>query len=93
MSKGSKSYDYTLTKMPRPSSSYSENGVRMMSIGNREGPRAALLPIEEQETSVSDIQLRVNSNDDGIIVGVTLFNLTYPYNECLLTKQISLTYN
>jgi hypothetical protein len=71
MSKGSKSYDYTLTKMPRPNSSYSENGVRMKSIGNREGPRAALLPIEEQETSVSDIQLRVNSNDDGIIVGVT----------------------
>lgn len=71
MSKGSKAYDYTLTKMPRPNSSYSENGVRMKSIGNREGPRAALLPIEEQETSVSDIQLRVNSNDDGIIVGVT----------------------
>lgn len=71
MSKGSKSYDYTLTKMPRPNSSYSENGVRMKSIGNQEGPRATLLPIEEQETSVSDIQLRVNSNDDGIIVGVT----------------------
>lgn len=71
VSKGSSSYDYSLTKMPRPNSTYSENGVRMKSMDNGDGQRSALLPIEEQETSVSDIQIRVNSNDNGIIVGVT----------------------
>ncbi|XP_071125653.1 serine-rich adhesin for platelets-like [Mytilus edulis] len=71
MSNGSNSYDYTLTKIPRPNSSYSENGVRMKLMDQTDSQRAALLPIEEQETSVSDIQLRVNSNEDGIVVGVT----------------------
>lgn len=71
MSNGSNSYDYTLTKIPRTNSSYSENGVRMKLMDHKDSPRAALLPIEEQETSVSDIQLRVNSNEDGIVVGVT----------------------
>ncbi|XP_052078324.1 mucin-6-like isoform X2 [Mytilus californianus] len=71
MSNGSNSYDYTLTKIPRPNSSYSENGVRMKLMDHKDNQRAALLPIEEQETSVSDIQIRVNSNEDGIVVGVT----------------------
>ncbi|XP_063414089.1 uncharacterized protein LOC134696303 isoform X2 [Mytilus trossulus] len=71
MSNGSNSYDYTLTKIPRPNSSYSENGVRMKLMDHKDNQRAALLPIEEQETSVSDIQLRVNSNEDGLVVGVT----------------------
>lgn len=71
VSKGSSSYDYTLTKIPRTNGAYTENGVRMKPLSDPDNPKDALLSTDEQETSVSDMHIRFNSNDSGIIVGVT----------------------
>ncbi|KAK3100373.1 hypothetical protein FSP39_018971 [Pinctada imbricata] len=72
----SKADDYTLTKIPRPKVTYSENGMKLHSIGKTSGKEMReKSSAEENETLVSSVKLRVNTDENGLTVGVTGRNI------------------
>lgn len=59
--------DFTLTKIPRPAVTYTEKGVDINTNGHSNGDAHEI----EKETLMESIQLRVNSNENGLMVGIT----------------------
>lgn len=57
--------DFTLTKIPRPAVTYSEKGVEVHTNGHGD-------PHDLEGGSLRDsIHLRVNSNENGLVIGIT----------------------
>lgn len=59
--------DFTLTKIPRPAVTYTEKGADINTNGHSNGDAHET----EKETLMESIQLRVNSNENGLMVGIT----------------------
>lgn len=59
--------DFTLTKIPRPAVTYTEKGIDINTNGHSNGDAHEI----EKETLMESIQLRVNSNENGLMVGIT----------------------
>ncbi|XP_062597815.1 mucin-2-like isoform X2 [Saccostrea cucullata] len=59
--------DFTLTKIPRPAVNYTEKGEDIHSNGHNSGDQSAA----ERETLMDSLHLRVNSNENGLMVGIT----------------------
>lgn len=62
--------DFTLTKIPRPAVTYTEKGVDINTNGHN-GHSNGDTHDTEKETLMDTIQLRVNSNENGLMVGIT----------------------
>lgn len=72
--------DYTLTKIPRPKTTYTDKGVKMNSFRKKNGSsshelKAQVENIPSSEVKngkvLTDVQVRMDSNSNGLIVGVT----------------------
>ncbi|XP_061189100.1 uncharacterized protein LOC133197204 isoform X2 [Saccostrea echinata] len=59
--------DFTLTKIPRPAVNYTEKGEDIHSNGHNNGDPTDV----ERETLMDSLHLRVNSNENGLMVGIT----------------------
>lgn len=59
--------DFTLTKIPRPAVTYTEKGADINTNGHSNGDAHET----EKEALMESIQLRVNSNENGLMVGIT----------------------